>query len=392
MRRRGLPRSVASLTAFLLAFGAAPAWAGAAAPAAAGAAAGVAAGATFPPPPTQTQASAQDQAPRLRTDVDTTVVTVGDPITLQISVDHAPDARVAWPDSLDLAPFEVLGARASGPSTQGGVAQSSLTVALAAYELGDLEIPGFQVAVVGAQGDTTFLDTNPFGIHVESVGLDEGGDIRALKGPLGLPLNRARVALWVLALALMGAMAFALYRRFRRGREEPGQAMGPAVPARPPHEVALEALARLEASPLLERGDVKEYHIQLSDILRTYVEGRFRVPALEMTTRDIVAGLERAGVEPSVRQGFNRFLDRCDMVKFAKNRPNAETSRQTLALGRSLVEETIAEPQPAETGDTPGTTATAQTAEPTVSGAAAPPEAGVPVTEPEAGAAQEDAP
>jgi hypothetical protein len=105
--------------------------------------------------------------------------------------------------------------------------------------------------------------------------------------------------------------------------------------------VALEALARLEASPLLDRGEVKEYHIQVSDILRTYVEGRFRVPALEMTTRDIVTGLKNVGVEGSIRDDFRGFLDRCDLVKFAKLRPDVEASRGILALGRRLVEETI---------------------------------------------------
>jgi hypothetical protein len=286
------------------------------------------------------QSPPQAQGPRLQTEVDTTLVTVGDPITLLVSVEHAPGTRVAWPDSLELGPFEILGARASGPIARDDVSVSSLTLTLAAYELGELEIPSFQVAVVGPQGDSTLLSSDRFGIRVESVGLDEGGDIRGLKGPLGIPLSPVRIALWALALLLAGALALAAYRRRRRKGEQP-QGRIPAAPPRPPHEVALEALARLEASPLLERGEVKEYHIRVSDILRTYVEGRFRVPALEMTTRDILSGLETVGVEASVKEGFRSFLDRCDMVKFAKHRPDAGTSREVLALGRRLVEETI---------------------------------------------------
>lgn len=290
-------------------------------------------------------ASQEAPAPTLRMEVDTAVVTVGDPITLMVSVEHAPEALVVWPDSLDLSPFEILGAQASGPGRRGEQALSYLTLTLAAFELGDLEIPSFPVEVVDPGGAGTSLDTNPFGIRVESVGLDESGDIRDLKGPLGLPVSPARLALLVAALVLVAAVAWALYRRFRRSGEDSGEAE-PKVPPRPPHEVALEELARLEAAPLLERGEVKEYHIRASDILRTYVEERFQVPALEMTSRYIVMGLESVGVVGSTRDGFRSFLDCCDMVKFAKHRPGAPASLEVLALGRRLVEETIPEDGP----------------------------------------------
>jgi len=287
------------------------------------------------------------QTPVIRTDVDTTVVYVGDPITLGVVVDHPADAQVVWPDSLELGPFEILGAQVLPPTAQGDNVRSSLALLLAAYELGDLEIPSFEVEVVGPGDESTLLHTDRFGIRVESVGLDETGDIRDLKGPLGIPLSATTVGLWALALLVAAGLAWAIYRFTRRRGEGPEGAV-PALPSRPPHEVALESLERLEASPLLDRGEVKEYHIQVSDILRTYVEGRFRVPALEMTTEDITAGLRKAGVDSGVRDRFGSFLYPCDMVKFAKSRPDAAASQAVLAQGRELVEETIREQRSAE--------------------------------------------
>ena len=114
----------------------------------------------------------------------------------------------------------------------------------------------------------------------------------------------------------------------------------PPAPLRPAHEVALEALARIEASDMLVRGEVKEYHIEVSEVIRRYVEARFAVAALEMTTWEVIAGLERAEVDADFRSGLSRFLDQCDMVKFAKVRPTSNASRNVLALGRSLVEGT----------------------------------------------------
>jgi hypothetical protein len=89
---------------------------------------------------------------------------------------------------------------------------------------------------------------------------------------------------------------------------------------------------------MLDRGQVKEYHIEISDVLRRYVEARFGVPALEMTTWEVVGGLEREGVEPEFRDGLRSFLDRCDLVKFAKVRPDVDSSRSLILEGRSLVE------------------------------------------------------
>ena len=53
-----------------------------------------------------------------------------------------------------------------------------------------------------------------------------------------------------------------------------------------------------------------------------------------------VSGLELAGVDGAVREDLRRFLDQCDMVKFAKVRPTAEASEAVLELGRRVVSAT----------------------------------------------------
>lgn len=277
------------------------------------------------------------QTPSLVSEVDTTLISVGDRITYQVSVDHLPGSRVVWPDSLNMDPFEILAGSTDQPDSRGETVRSSMTLTLTAFELGDLEIPSLPVEVVNEEGESTVLHTNPFGIRVSSVGLDEGGDIRQLKEPLGIPIGLVRLLL----LALVGLIALAgailLLRRMRRKKPAPPTPI-PQFPPRPPHEIALEAFKRLEASPLLEQGRIKEYHIRASEILRVYVEGRFHVTALEMTTSDITRGLAEKGVDGSNLEEFGRFLHECDMVKFAKSRPSNSNSGSLLGLGRMLVE------------------------------------------------------
>jgi hypothetical protein len=272
----------------------------------------------------------------LHTEIDTTVVHVGDRITMTVSVDHLASASAQLPDSLSLAPFEVLGIEPL-PATEGDDgARSTFRLTLAAFELGELEIPSFPVEVVAADASVDTLETDPYGIEVVSVGTDESGDIRDIRGPLGIPISTWIVALWIVIPLLVAALLYVLAKRLRPKRDgAPRPALG-ELP-RPPHEIALEALAALESSGLLERGQIKEYHIAASDILRTYIEARFRVEALEMTTREVLEGLSAVGTDAQFRAGLRTFLDACDLVKFAKARPDTEVSRRTLELGRRIV-------------------------------------------------------
>jgi len=283
--------------------------------------------------PTEAMSQAE---PRVRTSVDTTLVAVGDRITMTVEVEHATGTLVQWPDSLRLEPFEVLAAEAGPPVARGDGIRTRLRLSLAAFELGDLEIPRFGLAVIGADSTVTRLETDAYGVTVESVGLDEGGEIRSIRGPLLIARDWLLVAPWVL---LIVAMAAALIWWWRRRAPE-GRELGPVWIRRPPHEVALEALDALEGSHLLERGEIKAFHVTVSEIIRTYVEGRYEVYALEMTSAEVLDGLWRVGIEGSVLEDFRTFLERCDLVKFAKLRPTPERSREMLGLARTLVEET----------------------------------------------------
>ena len=295
--------------------------------------------------------SAQDI--RLAMDVDTTMIHLGDPVSVLLQVAHPPDWSVDWADSLDVAPFEVLGYAVAPPTAApgGDGAMSAAALILTSFELGELEIPAIEIPVVGPDGTARTLFTDPYRIGVESVGLDESGDIREIRGPLSIARNWWLLVPWLLLAAAVGAGAFYLHRR-RRTRPV-AEVAKPKIPPRPHHLVALEALDELERSSLLERGQVKTWHVRVSEIVRTYVEGQLEVPALEMTTREVVAGLRKAALGSRITDTFHTFLARCDLVKFAKLRPGADASREVLGVARTLVEMTSGPGPEAGNGERP---------------------------------------
>ncbi len=288
-------------------------------------------------------------------------IAVGDRARLSIEVEHDPGASVVWPELESLGQFEVLERRIGEPAVESGRAISRAELVLTAFELGDLEVPAVEIAVLDTDGSTTTLGTDPWPITVASVGLDEGGDIRAIKGPLDIPLGLLGLLPWLAGILLLAGIAYWLWRR-GRGRA-PDSILAPAEPARPPHEIAYEALRTLEADRLPDRGEIKTFHIRASDIVRAYAEGRFGVDALEMTTGEVLARLLGHEVDAEVHLDFRRLLERCDLVKFAKDRPALERCREVIPLGRSLVDRTrVVAPSPEAATDAAPAPAEAGTA------------------------------
>jgi hypothetical protein len=194
------------------------------------------------------------------------------------------------------------------------------------------------------------LTTETIKITVESVKPSEAGDIKDVKPPLDIPRNLWLLMRWI-GLGLFGgflvAVAVILILRRRAGK-----ALLPVrePPPRPPHELALESLDKLKASDLLERGEIKQFYIELSEIIRRYIGGRYFVVAMEMTTTEVLEGLANADLGEAIFNAFRRFLYQCDMVKFAKFRPGKETHTQMLELAGDLINRTsvILETEPAE--------------------------------------------
>ncbi len=293
------------------------------------------------------------QEARVHTDVDVAETTVGGQILLTVAVEHAAGARVVFPDSVDLGPFEALSLTVGEPVPEGDRYLSIGRYTLAAFELGELEIPSFEVALIDENGNATALDTSPWGVVVTSVGLDETGDIRDVKAPFEIPLGTVVIASWILGLLLLAALAYWLYRRHQR--QDAAAPVEVAAPIRRPWEIAEDALRELEASGMLQRGEIKEFYIRVSEIIRAYVEAQFHVPALEMASFEVIEGIQALGLDRATVQAFEGFLAECDLVKFAKFRPDAARASEIVSRAWRLVERTkVGRPAPPKPVPEPG--------------------------------------
>lgn len=115
----------------------------------------------------------------------------------------------------------------------------------------------------------------------------------------------------------------------------------PKKPEDPPHVVALRSLNKLKRRHLWEDGNEKEYYTVLTEILRTYLEKRFEIKALEMTSAQIISTLESNPELKSCRSMMRQILDMADYVKFAKVRPLPDDNVKSFENAKKFIEETI---------------------------------------------------
>jgi hypothetical protein len=110
----------------------------------------------------------------------------------------------------------------------------------------------------------------------------------------------------------------------------------------PPHEVALAALAALHQLNFADRAAVRHYYFAISEVLRTYVEGRFALSANQLTTEEIFARLpELVELAPPESLRLRNFLAHTDRVKYALHQPTPEEISAVYTQAEAFIAATV---------------------------------------------------
>jgi hypothetical protein len=243
---------------------------------------------------------------------DKTEIQVGEALTLDVTVRHPAGAEFLLATGENLAPFELV-ERVDEDSTN--PMESRLRLRIAAYRLpGDITIPPLKVEYRDESGELASIETAPIPISLVTSLTPEVTDIHDIKDPVAdIPVpGRWGRLWWLLAALLAAAMAYLLYRRFRKRQPE---LLAEPMPERlPPPEVeAEEALRKLVEARFLEMGKVREFYIALSEIMNIPQEGETKLDKILITS---------------------------DLVKFARIVPPDEESNRMVPEGFRFIDQT----------------------------------------------------
>lgn len=126
------------------------------------------------------------------------------------------------------------------------------------------------------------------------------------------------------------------------------------VPKLSPYEAAMLGLNNLKEQNLCNNGQEKEYYTSLTDILRIYLQDRFGINAVEMTTTQINRALNENPETKSHKEMIRQILEVADFVKFAKVRPMPEDNVRSFNYALQFVEDTKPAPQVEEVDNNTG--------------------------------------
>jgi len=278
-------------------------------------------------------------------DAEPRTVTVGQRVryTIEVKVDAGYEVLFAQPTER-LGDFDIVDF-GDAPAVQKG-ASTVVTrwFTLVGWEPGHHLIPSPPIRY-GRKGEPPAdAKADDIGVTIDSL-LEKtpaAADIRDIREPEPVPIDWRPYWLLGGGVAALLALALGVWTLLRR-RGRPA----PVVPPRPAHVIAAEALARLQARGLVQRGEFKEYYSALSDVVRTYLEQRFELRAPEMTTEEFLLTTARDGrLARAHRPLLADFLTESDLVKFARHLPALADAERAFQAAQRFVDETAAVPSP----------------------------------------------
>jgi len=265
---------------------------------------------------------------------------IGDVLRYEVTAVYPAGLTINLPIGTQLAGVEIVGVEAGPAAPTGDGFRKVFTFELQRFEIGDATIPALELTAVTPAGEVSTVQVPATKFVVDSLTVNEAmPERRGEERPISPEFPNEAVEWIVYGLLfglLLAALLWWLFRRFLARPKLPV-----LVPSIPPDKIAIEALDSLEERrpSMLERGESATYYLDLTDITKAYLEGRFDVAAMDRTTdelRKVLMGGD-ASLGPLSAQDMLAFFDRSDLIKFARVSPSPEEARDDLESVRDLV-------------------------------------------------------
>jgi hypothetical protein len=280
---------------------------------------------------------------------------LGDSITLTLTVEAEAEVEVEMPTGEAVGRFSIANFTPRSETTAGGGTRHTQRYTLLAPMSGLQRIPSLRIEFVdqrpgqaqGNDGGVVAHELLTEEISLEIASVDPEGTVTAKLRPIRGSLEPPRISAldrWLPGMAGVGVLIIAIILfLLLRGRSR-GQARISA------YDKAMTELAALEKRGLPGEEEADAWYVDLSGIVRRYLEDRYGLRAPELTTEEFLREAQRSHQLSEHRSLLSSFLESCDQVKFAGYRPGETESRDALSLARRFLEETryvAAEPEAA---------------------------------------------
>jgi hypothetical protein len=258
---------------------------------------------------------------KITTSIDSSQIKIGSQFHLTLKASVSAKDKVVFPEGKFFGALEILESYPIDTIKNQNQMELIKKYGLTQFDSGRYTIPKLLVKINNA-----FVRTDSLSIVVNSVKVDttkqQMHDIKNIIATEEEPGSEWWK--WLVLLLLIIASGFGSYFIIKKiqKRDETADEFFAS-----PIEKAIAYLQNLDKKQLLQKGEVKEYYSEMTDIARTYIEESVKVPAMESTSSELITALKKAISEKKMfinRAELDQFkvvLENADLVKFAKSKP-----------------------------------------------------------------------
>lgn len=289
--------------------------------------------------------------------IDAAQIMVGDRARLFIEAQHNPNtSKLQWaaiPDTFNK--LEVVEKGKIDTIKNGELVIYKQRLLITGFDSGLYVVPRFAFNIIPNGGQLYIQQTDSFPILVQTVAVDTTQPYKGIKDIIYVKSSWLDYLWYIIGAAILVILIVVVVIYFMRNKKTAIPAYVPPPPSETPNEKALRLLNELEHKKLWENNNPKEYHTELVDTLRAYIEERFGVNVMELTSDEI---LYKVAVHKEMSQHrllLSNILHIADLAKFAKAQPAPQEHLAAMEYARQFVIATkpvviVPEPQnPAQT-------------------------------------------
>ncbi|MCQ2347584.1 MAG: hypothetical protein MJZ65_00160 [Paludibacteraceae bacterium] len=273
--------------------------------------------------------------------LDSTTLFLGDQTDLHLQVTAPAESKVAFPvygetliPEIEIVDRTLIDTTALSD----GRVQYDQYLTLTSFHDSLYVIP----ALPFVSGGDTFFSKDLTLNFIQPFEMDTTDAITDIKPIQNAPIWWWGIIRWILLGLLLAGIGVGIYYLVRYIRRRQGILPAePQAPARPAEEVALEKLDRIKEEKIWQAGKVKEYHTELTDVVREYIGSRFDIHSTEKTSDETLREVRPVlNDQPELYKRLRQMLSLADLVKFAKWQTTPDENEQALHTAYDFVHST----------------------------------------------------
>lgn len=273
--------------------------------------------------------------------LDSTTVMLGDQTNLHLEATCPEGQRIEMPlFGEELIPgIEIVKRSGVDTLTKNGQTTISQDLMLTSFE----DSLFYVAPIAFPAGEDTFYTEALTLNFIQPFEIDTALAITDIKDIQKAPIWIWGIVRWILLGILIAALAVGAYFGWKwlKNRQKPEAEIIEPELLRPAEEVALEKLDEIRQDKIWQEGRTKEYHTELTDVIREYIGRRFMIQSSEKTSDETLRALQPVMTEQKELFGsLKQMLQLADLVKFAKWTATPDENERSLRTAYDFVHDT----------------------------------------------------